>query len=592
MNHISTLKKMAGTFDHGDNSNIASHVLEDPRYGSAILKKLNEYRQDAKFTNAILCVGQEEFPCHKTVLAVSSPYFEAMFSSDLKESRENRISFNEVSPWTLSKVIDYAYSGKIEVNAGNAQELLAAACLFQYPAIVNACEIFLEKQLHPSNCLGIEMFAQLHNCVGLSEKSHQYALENFTAVIENDEFLDLPLDRLKEYISSDHIDVRTEETVFHAIMRWVKFDLEKREAHLSELLEDVRLVVLDLSNLKTIEHNPLICASEKCLSLVHEAQQLKTSFHETQGGKRRRSMQDQTIKPRPSTVAKEVIVVIGGCCGNTHLMNTVEMFDPYKERWFSLVDFPIKGVLRCSVAVLANSIYVAGGIIEGQIISKVWRFDAVDRKWNSVAPMLKARANHAAAILDEKMYVLGGERYEGKLLTVETIECYHPVTNTWTASGRTMFPRKESCVVPYNNTIVEVGGLQGEEAVVKTMDSYKIVEDSIRPSGEQFVLPENIRFAKIVVINAVFYIIWEDSKKMIALNAQKRTFKPLPSMAFSHRRSGVAVINGKIYVCGGLIDSKPSDLVECFDPVSETWTIEPSMLEARAFHGCVTIKMC
>ena len=165
------------------------------------------------------------------------------------------------------------------------------------------------------------------------------------------------------------------------------------------------------------------------------------------------------------------------------------------------------------------------------IVAKVWKFDSTLRTWHAVAPMLKPRARHNAAVIDDKMYVLGGVRYEGKLLCVETIECYNPATNKWNAAGRTMFPRKESSVVPYNNTIVEVGGLQGEDAIVKTMDSYHIVEDSIRPSGEQFVLPQSIKHAQICVINNVFYILWEETGQIIALNAQKRTYKLLPPIS-------------------------------------------------------------
>ncbi|CAL1544804.1 unnamed protein product [Lymnaea stagnalis] len=572
-------------------TNMHPHILSEAEYGQSMLMKLNEFRLGALFTDAILCVGQEEFPCHKNVLAVSSPYFQAMFTSDLKESRESRINFNEVSPWTLKRVIDYAYSGKIEVSTTNAQEMLAAASLFQYPAIVSACEEFLEQQLHSSNCLGFEMFAQLHCCTELQKKARQFALENFTSVVENDEFLELPFDRLQSYISSDYIDVRTEETVFKAIKNWVQFDLDEREKQLPELLENVRLFVFDIPQLKIIEQDPLICGSEKCLSLVQDAKRLIQTFHETQAGKRRRSMQDIFIQPRPSTVAKEVVVVLGGRSTDSYVTCSVEMYDPHKDKWSNLADLP-QGVTWFSVAVLANCIYVAGGILDNCIISKVWKFDAVDRKWYSVAPMLKPRARHAAAIIEDKMYVLGGVRYEGKMLSVETIECYNPVSNTWTAAGRTTFPRKESCVVPYNNTIVELGGLKGEEAIDNALDSYHIKEDGIRPSGEQFMLPENIRFAKIVVINTVFYIIWEDSNKMIALNAQKRTFKPLPSMHYSRVSSGATVVDGKIYVTGGLIKDEPTSKVESFDPITEKWTEEKPMSEGRALHGCVTLKMC
>ncbi|KAK0052073.1 kelch-like protein 21 [Biomphalaria pfeifferi] len=568
-------------------NNMISHILNEAHYAHSILKKLNEFRCGALFTDAVLCVGHEEFPCHKNVLAVSSPYFQAMFTSDLKESRESRINFNEISPRILELVIDYAYSGKIEINTSNAQDMLAAAHLFQYPAIVKLCEEFLLQQLHPSNCLGIEIFAQLHCCENLQAKAHQFVLENFTSVVESDEFLELPFERLQHYISIDHIDVRSEQTVYSAVKSWVEFDMENRQKYLSELLENVRLIYLDL---KVLEVDSLICESEKCLSLIQDAR-LMQSFHETQPGKRRKSKQDIFIQPRPSTVAKDVVVVVGGISADGHPVSSMEMYDPHKEKWFSLADLP-QPVTWCSVAVLSNCIYVAGGMLDNKIISKVWKFDSVERRWHTVSPMLKARARHSAAIIGKIMYILGGVRFEGKMLNVETIECYNPKSNTWTAAGRTTSPRIESCVVPYNKTILEVGGLKGEDVVDKFLDIYCIVDDVIRPSGEQLTLPENIRFAKIVVINNVFYIIWEDLKKMIALNDKERTFKILSEMQDSRIYSGATVVNGKIYVTGGQINNKATNQVESYDPSTGEWMLEKPMIESRAVHGCVTLKMC
>lgn len=297
------------------------------------------------------------------------------------------------------------------------------------------------------------------------------------------------------------------------------------------------------------------------------------------------------VKPRPSTVAKEVVVVIGGIPVDRYITQTVEMFDPQKGKWISLPDFP-QPVSWFSATVLLNAIYVTGGILNGHIIANTWRFDASKRLWQEVQPMLKPRARHSSAVLNDKLYVVGGERYECKMLSVETIECYNSLTNTWTAAGRTMFPRKESRMVTYNSTIVEVGGLQGEDAIMNTMTSYHIVGDMIKPTGEQFVLPKVIQYAQIVVIDDVFYIIWEDTKEIIALNAAKRMFKDLPGLKHARQHSGAVVVNDKIYVVGGLVDTKPSSVVECFDPETNAWTVEKSLLEGRAMHGCVKLEMC
>jgi N-acetylneuraminic acid mutarotase len=298
------------------------------------------------------------------------------------------------------------------------------------------------------------------------------------------------------------------------------------------------------------------------------------------------------VQPRPSTVAKEVVVVIGGISqDSTFLTQTVEMYDPQRDRWLSLPEFPrLTGSF--SATVLNNCIYVTGGIVDGSIVAHVWRFDACRRTWKEVQPMLKPRAHHSSAVLEDRLYVVGGVRYEmNKMLNIETIECYNCATNCWTAAGRTMFPRKQSRLVPYNSTIVEVGGLQAGDAQVDTMTSYHIVGDMIKPTGEQFVLPKVIQFAQIVVLESIFYILWEENKEFIALDAARRTFRRLPSPRYARKHCGAVVAQGRIYMVGGYIDSKPSRVVECFDPTSNTWTLEKELKEGRAMHGCVKLEM-
>ena len=60
-------------------------------------------RSEESFTDAVLCVGTVEFPCHRNVMAVSSPYFKAMFTIDLRERKTHKIDVNEVTPVTLRR---------------------------------------------------------------------------------------------------------------------------------------------------------------------------------------------------------------------------------------------------------------------------------------------------------------------------------------------------------------------------------------------------------------------------------------------------------------------------------------------------------
>lgn len=560
--------------------------LKSVQYAPDLLKQLNNLRQEKVFTDATLCVQHEEIYCHRIILAASSPYFRAMFSHNLREGRDFRVSFQEVSPWTMKRIIDYVYTGNLEITTENAQELLSAGSLFEFPAIVAACCDFLKQQLHISNCLGIEEFAMIHSCKKLQDEAHKFVLENFSSVLECDEFLHLSLNRLKDYIASDWIEVQVEDTVYEAVMKWINYDIDERRSDLLELLEEVRLPVVDLNKLAAIEHDSLVKSMPDCLKLVLEAKEQHASIHD-QHGRRRRSMQNCQVHPRPSTVATEKLVVIGG-----QGTRSVEMYDPQKEKWSDLPVFP-KSATSYSVCAVSNSIVVTGGIFENRIISDVWKFDSVKRIWIEMPPLLKPRARHSSGVLQDRLFVLGGITYEttSSIIDLDTIESYDSKIKAWTVVGNSPFPRSLSQVVSHNEMLMEVGGLQGG-VKVNTIDSYTLSENGkMKSTGEQFILPEAIQLAQIVVINGIFYIIWEDSKKMIALNPQKRTFQTLADLHYSHKYSGATVLGEKIYVTGGLVDSRPINVVECYDPSTDTWTIENTMKEMRAFHGCVTIQL-
>ncbi|KAL3868768.1 hypothetical protein ACJMK2_041532 [Sinanodonta woodiana] len=567
-------------------------MLHGASYSEGLLKRLNGLRGQGMFTDIILCVGQEEFPCHRNVLAASSLYFQAMFTCDLRERNDLRVVYDKVSPWTLKRIIDYVYTGVLEVTPENAQEMLAAGNLFQYPAIVEGCCEFLLGQLHPSNCLGIEYFAQVHSCKQLQEDANKYVLENFSTVVKFDEFLELSVDRLLSYIGNDLIDVKNEETVYEAVMRWVRYDKEERKEHLCQLLQEVRLAVIDLTYLEKIREDRFIQTCSCCLELVAEAQEKHTTIHD-QFGRRRKSMQDSVFHPRPSTVAKEVMVVVGGI--NSYVTRSVEMFDLQKNRWTQLPELP-KSITWYSVCAVVNSILVVGGILDGRIIDSAWRFDTSRQTWTEIPSMNKPRAKHASAVIDDKLYVFGGVTCTPSFVIADndTIECYDPTKKKWFVVGQSAFPRKLSKVVPFNNTFVEVGGLQGD-VKVNTMDCYICSNQGmvVHPVHEQFILPEAIEFAQIVVHNGIFYIIWENTKKFISLDPEKRKFQKLADLNYCHIQSGVTVIGEKIYITGGLenIGSRSSNIVECFNPETNTWTVEKSMLEARGFHGCVTVQM-
>ena len=568
-------------------------TLQSADFGCKVLEKLNSFRTENIFTDVILVAGCEEFACHRNVLAVSSPYFTALFSCALKESQQDVIDIKDVSAWTLRRVIDYAYTGRLEITVDNAQDMLAAGSLFQFQNIVDACCSFLSKHLHYTNCLGIEHFAHLHSCSELQRKAHEHVLDNFTTISELSEFLDLPMHRLQKYLSSDLIDVSREEVVYEAAVRWLKHGLPARRDNACTVFENVRFAMIAAQYMHdVILVEPMIANCVRCSQMIQEAircrEQLSDADSATQA-----AVATGRHAPRPSTVARQVVVNVGGFCGNSTPTNTVDVYDAAKDKWCALPDMPCT-LSWFSASVLHNDIYVLGGIsvVDGRVVRSVWKYKTSAREWRRAPPMLTARARHSSAVANDTIYVLGGVRLstDNKLVACESIESYSPETDAWSEVGQCAFPRNQSVLVPYKQTLVEIGGTRCDLAE-DTMESFLCTVNSVVHSGEQFRLPETIQFAQVVCLDNVFYIMWENSKKFIMLDPTKRTFRDLAPMRCTHIHGGATVVGGKIYITGGLHDSTPSRVIECYDPEANTWSPVKSMPSVRACHGCVTIKM-
>lgn len=60
--------------------------------------------------------------------------------------------------------------------------LLPAATMFQVTNVIEACCTFLERQLDPTNAIGIANFAEQHGCTTLKQKANQFIERHFTQV--------------------------------------------------------------------------------------------------------------------------------------------------------------------------------------------------------------------------------------------------------------------------------------------------------------------------------------------------------------------------------------------------------------------------
>lgn len=214
--------------------------FENEDHHSTFLEVMKSMYDVSELVDVTLCVHDQTFRCHRNVLAATSPYFRAMFTTGLTETSQERIELHEVDPSSVQQVINYAYTGQLEITKLNAQNLLAVASLFQITPIHRACARYMETQLDVTNCVGIYYFAQIHNCEELKVKGQEHIEKNFVEVSEGEEFLSLDWQRVAEIIQSNELNVEKEELVFEAAMRWVNHDPDHQNRYLPDLLPHIR----------------------------------------------------------------------------------------------------------------------------------------------------------------------------------------------------------------------------------------------------------------------------------------------------------------------------------------------------------------
>lgn len=82
----------------------------------------------------------------------------------------------------LELLLDFAYSSRVIINEENAESLLEAGDMLQFHDIRDAAAEFLEKNLHSSNCLGMMLLSDAHQCKRLYELSWRMCLLHYETV--------------------------------------------------------------------------------------------------------------------------------------------------------------------------------------------------------------------------------------------------------------------------------------------------------------------------------------------------------------------------------------------------------------------------
>ncbi|PZC73474.1 hypothetical protein B5X24_HaOG209495 [Helicoverpa armigera] len=501
-----------------------------------------------------------------------SDFMKAMFTSGLKECEMSRVRLQGVCPSAIAWLVYFLYTGKIRITEITVCQLLPAATMFQITNVIDACCAFLERQLDPSNAIGIANFAEQHGCVDLKKKANQFIERHFTQVCQEEEFLQLTPQELICMIRRDELNVREEREVYNAVLSWVKYDEDRRHPRMEHILQAVRCQYLTPSFLK---EQMSTCAVLKKVPACREY--LAKIF------------KDLTLHKKP--VVKErrpntprIIYVAGGYF--RHSIDLFEAFNLDDNCWTTLprLTVPRSGL---GAAFLKGLFYAVGGrnTSPGSSYDSDWVdvYNPATEHWRPCSPMSTPRHRVGVAVMDGLLYAVGGSagsEYH------KSVECYDPERDTWTSVASMGCARLGVGVAVVNRLLYAVGGFDGARRIA-SVECY-------HPENNCWneVAPMNIARsgAGVAAMNQYIYVVggYDGSQQLASVeryDTERDVWELVAPVHIARSALSLTVLDNKLYALGGYDGTSFLDIVEVYDPSTNTWSSGTALTSVRSGHA-------
>ncbi|XP_078585295.1 kelch repeat and BTB domain-containing protein 2-like [Branchiostoma floridae x Branchiostoma japonicum] len=249
---------MAAAYQKAHASAVQPRSYQDKSYLRGFLGTVSDLQKDGVLQDVVLQVEGRWFPCHRLVLSAASPYFRAMFTRGMVESRQTKVVLQGLDADMFEEILSYIYSGTLHVSMDIVQPLYQAADLLQLDYVRDTCSNYMAMNVERSTCVDLYMFADVFSVNVVRKACLQEIARHFSEVASSEEFYSLSVNQLTEIISHDELNVKEETIVWKAVVRWVQHSREDRLHHLPSILPHIRFNLLTSDDTAAILEHPLV----------------------------------------------------------------------------------------------------------------------------------------------------------------------------------------------------------------------------------------------------------------------------------------------------------------------------------------------
>lgn len=551
-------------------------TLQHPRHASSVLQGLNSLRNWGHlFCDCTLLVEDEEFPIHKSVLAASSQYFRALFTTDMQERGRSRIALCGISAATFQFVLDYAYTGAITLNQATVTHVYVAADMFQLEDLKDLCHDFLLNQLAATNCIGIWRLAGTLNNTTLEDTARRYVIAHFTNAKDSREFLCLNWDEVKFILSSYQQQTDYSRSNAHtALCKWLRHNIKERGGD-------------DLFNVTGCEK---VRKDGTCISLPGKGP-IEILKHIADATK---------LAAIPdSLLSRTSLVTVGGY--HEGMEKTCEQYCENDDSW-QLTTWDLSGSCECFhwVGVIGLRLYAVGGdglTTINRVVSRLTeeaakqlRTNALETGWEHEVTLAHDCSDMKFCIMDDCIYGCGGCGS-----TSTSIYRYNPGIGSWESVCELLTePRVLFQFFSHEHTLHLIGGMLPATSNFTAINSYEVYDPGSNTWDRQGNMAVGRYSFGVGVIDDCLYVVGGFGSGEIMLNSVEvycfgtKTWSlasvlpaPKASMACQSWR-------GKLYCLGGEDTGTSADAL-VMEPLSGEWTTITPLNHPRIYPNTIEL---
>ncbi|KAH0631624.1 hypothetical protein JD844_006054 [Phrynosoma platyrhinos] len=568
---------------------------------SCFSQGLKQLHHNQELCNATLIAGGKRFPCNRALLASISPYFQAVFTSGFKESRDGEVFLEDMDPSILQNLLTFLYSGELTLHSEIVEDLFTAASRLQLLPALTLISRYLIERISKENCLRLYMLARDHNNATLLRGTLRYLGLHFESVLEHQDFPHLDLGALICIISSDQLAVTSEIEVFQAVQRWVKAAPAQRLEALGTLLQHIRFPLLTPEELAKVQKDIVMLGRH----VEMEWEDLDGAGRLQLSGGLRQGMYQERIVCIKVPRLRDILSV------NEDMDCYMECLNPDTGSRTKLPHLELVALPGCSV--LEHRLYISGGKHpDGSYSCALHEYSSLADRWAQLPAMSTPRSVHMFLTCKQKLFALSGWNDTGPLASAESFDV---VQQTWSPIANLPIVLRFSASASFKNKLYLIGGdADSDEVVYQGILIYDIPLDT----WAQVPLEFSLHGASAVTMETGICIIGGFFSKKVTPPYPNRRFSQLlpctPKCFFMHDAgviskeitvpplplplafAGATCFQGRIYVMGGVCTSRTHDAIYHWEPGEAAWTQYPENLAGqgtilRRVLKCVTLKV-